>query len=649
MTRWPAATSACRRRARSGCAGRRARARPVRRRGAHAVEDDRRSTSSSKVCSSAPTRSPSGGTAVAARRLVEAGDDSCHALAPSRVCDCRPRWLRQPLRGSDRAAGPRRAPTCTRSARCACSATSIGTRWCAVLLDRRALECLADPPRGVGREPEAPPPVELVDGPHQAEGALLYEVGEVYAPVLVAPRPVDHQAQVGRDHLAAAPRRRLRLLAWPVRPAPRDPAGGTGRGRRGTAGCRLGACRVRHRSSSSWYCCDRITPLCARHSTVRTTRGSGRTPARRAGLHPPRSPWSAGAMAPGDASAEVAGPGGGARLVVVRHGATDWSRSGRHTGRTDLACSPRVDQAQELGRRWPGTPSPWCSRAPCVGPARPACWRVRGSRPGVRRPARNGTTGPTRDGRPTRSGPQRPGWSLWRDGVPGGETLSEVAARADRVVALVRAGPGDVLVFAHAHILRWWPPGGWSSAAAGRCSRWARPASASSVGTRDAGRDAVEQRRAVTRSPERPGSAGRVSAAGAAGRVAPRPADHVGQREGVEVAAHVLADVGPDRRAGCTGPCARRPRSRGVARSPRPRWGRPRRCTICPRVMSRAAGRARSHRPRPAWNGPAGAFEGQEDLLQVRLGEARALGDVAYRGRAQGVAVQRQRQRARLA
>jgi probable phosphoglycerate mutase len=49
---------------------------------------------------------------------------------------------------------------------------------------------------------------------------------------------------------------------------------------------------------------------------------------------------------------------------------------------------------------------------------------------------------------------QRPGWSLWLDGVPDGETLAEVAVRADRVVAVAQAVPGDVLVFAHAHILR---------------------------------------------------------------------------------------------------------------------------------------------------------------------------------------------------
>jgi broad specificity phosphatase PhoE len=49
---------------------------------------------------------------------------------------------------------------------------------------------------------------------------------------------------------------------------------------------------------------------------------------------------------------------------------------------------------------------------------------------------------------------ERPGWSLWLDGAPGGETLAQVGQRADRVVALVRSVAGDVLVFAHAHILR---------------------------------------------------------------------------------------------------------------------------------------------------------------------------------------------------
>ena len=71
-----------------------------------------------------------------------------------------------------------------------------------VLLDS-PLQRLADPPGGIRREAEAPLPVELVDGSHQPEGALLDQVGKIHAPVLVAAGPVDHQPQVGGHHLPA--------------------------------------------------------------------------------------------------------------------------------------------------------------------------------------------------------------------------------------------------------------------------------------------------------------------------------------------------------------------------------------------------------------------------------------------------------------
>ena len=48
----------------------------------------------------------------------------------------------------------------------------------------------------------------------------------------------------------------------------------------------------------------------------------------------------------------------------------------------------------------------------------------------------------------------RPGWTLWRDGMPDGETADEVGARADRVIAELRAAGGDAAVFAHGHVLR---------------------------------------------------------------------------------------------------------------------------------------------------------------------------------------------------
>jgi broad specificity phosphatase PhoE len=71
---------------------------------------------------------------------------------------------------------------------------------------------------------------------------------------------------------------------------------------------------------------------------------------------------------------------------------------------------------------------------------------------------------------------------LWRDGAPDGETLAQVATRADRVVAAVRAVPGDVLVFAHAHILRV-VAARWLALPAGDGSLWVLgPASVSVLG-----------------------------------------------------------------------------------------------------------------------------------------------------------------------
>ena len=49
---------------------------------------------------------------------------------------------------------------------------------------------------------------------------------------------------------------------------------------------------------------------------------------------------------------------------------------------------------------------------------------------------------------------ERPGWTLWDDGVPGGETVEDVGHRVDRVIAEVRSTPGDVAIFAHGHVLR---------------------------------------------------------------------------------------------------------------------------------------------------------------------------------------------------
>jgi probable phosphoglycerate mutase len=139
-------------------------------------------------------------------------------------------------------------------------------------------------------------------------------------------------------------------------------------------------------------------------------------------------------------------------LVLVRHGETEWSRVGRHTGRTDLALTARgEDQARSL--KLSGFAFVLAS------PARRA----------TRTAELAGLAGFETDERlwewdygeyEGRTTPgiqaERPGWYLWRDGVPGGETLEQVGARADAVLERVRPhlARGDVALVAHGHMLR---------------------------------------------------------------------------------------------------------------------------------------------------------------------------------------------------
>jgi len=141
--------------------------------------------------------------------------------------------------------------------------------------------------------------------------------------------------------------------------------------------------------------------------------------------------------------------------VVVRHGATEWSLAGRHTGRTDLPLLPDGwRQAEQLGGRLAGHRFALVLTSPLQRAAETCALAGFGD---VARPCPDLCEWDygAYEGRTTDEiRAQRPGWSIWSGGVPGGETLAEVARRADRVVALARATPGDVLAFAHAHLLR---------------------------------------------------------------------------------------------------------------------------------------------------------------------------------------------------
>ncbi|MFE5185294.1 histidine phosphatase family protein [Streptomyces sp. NPDC056628] len=148
------------------------------------------------------------------------------------------------------------------------------------------------------------------------------------------------------------------------------------------------------------------------------------------------------------------------RMLLARHGQTSWSLAGKHTGRTDV---PLLEEgrrgAKLLGERLHRAPFDALAdvevRTSPLVRARETCDLA-----GFGERARTWDTlmewdyGAYEGMTPAEIQAVRPGWLIWRDGVPGGESLAEVTARVDEVVGWARAADQDVLVFAHGHILR---------------------------------------------------------------------------------------------------------------------------------------------------------------------------------------------------
>jgi probable phosphoglycerate mutase len=145
----------------------------------------------------------------------------------------------------------------------------------------------------------------------------------------------------------------------------------------------------------------------------------------------------------------------GGRIVLVRHGETEWSANGRHTSRTDLSLTAEGRlRAAELAPELHSVAFSLVLTSP-LRRARETCELAGfGSVAEVDEDLREWDYGDYEGLTTPEIRAQRPDWSLWRDGCPGGENPSDVAARADRVLARLRAASGDALVFAHGHILR---------------------------------------------------------------------------------------------------------------------------------------------------------------------------------------------------
>jgi probable phosphoglycerate mutase len=143
------------------------------------------------------------------------------------------------------------------------------------------------------------------------------------------------------------------------------------------------------------------------------------------------------------------------KVYVVRHGETEWSLSGQHTGVTDI---PLTENGRAVARRL----QPILAKVSFslvltspLGRARETCELVGlGGRATIEPDLMEWNYGEYEGLTPRQIHARRPGWLVFRDGCPGGETPDQVATRADRVIARVRAEPGDVALFAHGHIFR---------------------------------------------------------------------------------------------------------------------------------------------------------------------------------------------------
>ncbi|MFF3684879.1 histidine phosphatase family protein [Streptomyces sp. NPDC002187] len=148
------------------------------------------------------------------------------------------------------------------------------------------------------------------------------------------------------------------------------------------------------------------------------------------------------------------------RILLARHGQTEWSLSGKHTGRTDI---PLLEEgrrgAKLLGERlhrapWSGLDGFEVRTSPLSRASETCALAGFGERAQPWDALMEWDYGAYEGLTPPEIHAMQPGWLLWNDGAPEGESLADVSARADEVVAWARSADRDVLVFAHGHILR---------------------------------------------------------------------------------------------------------------------------------------------------------------------------------------------------
>ena len=142
-------------------------------------------------------------------------------------------------------------------------------------------------------------------------------------------------------------------------------------------------------------------------------------------------------------------------LLLARHGETEWSLNGRHTGTTDLPLTENGRRrARNLAPRLAGRRFALALTSPLQRAVDTCQLAGLGDQAQVRDDLHEWNYGEYEGMTTAEIHQRRPGWSLWRDGCPGGERADDVRARADRVIAEARSAEGDVIFFGHGHMLR---------------------------------------------------------------------------------------------------------------------------------------------------------------------------------------------------
>jgi broad specificity phosphatase PhoE len=143
------------------------------------------------------------------------------------------------------------------------------------------------------------------------------------------------------------------------------------------------------------------------------------------------------------------------QIVLARHGETEWSRDGRHTGRSDIPLTARGrDDARCLVRALSGHRFARVLCSP-LQRARDTCALAGlADRAELRDELLEWDYGEYEGLTTEQIQERRPGWLLWRDGCPDGEMPEDVGRRVDPVVAELMAAGDDAAVIAHGHLLR---------------------------------------------------------------------------------------------------------------------------------------------------------------------------------------------------